>query len=315
MDREQSTMTLNVRMAVKPFLYLALLIGFAGVSIFPLSGCRGADSDEIVYISSEDTRFHRASCPELAGMSDLNLRSPRTAQNEGHTQCETCQDLEVNLAAFDVEPRETWLEIRRQEEQERPRETRPTPAYDPEEAPVRRRYRATVRRVIDPKTLVVQRDRNPEQFVRIWGIDTPREGQPYYEEAMELAQRLFSNQALRLGQVMYDRLHRDHVVAILEDNRVGNLEMVRAGLAWATATEHINGEFLKDLEEEAREAGRGLWADEDPVPPWIFDRIQHEQEGTDEEQDLTVKRPEPVGPPYTGILGDVTQPETPEENE
>ncbi len=31
---------------------------------------------------------------------------------------------------------------------------------------------------------------------------------------------------------------------------------------------YTNDQSLSDLEEEARVARRGLWADPDPIPPW-----------------------------------------------
>ncbi len=56
-------------------------------------------------------------------------------------------------------------------------------------------------------------------------------------------------------------------VVLLPDGRSLNHELVRAGLAWMYRR-YTNDQSLNDLEEEALVAGRGLWADPNPVPPW-----------------------------------------------
>ena len=49
-----------------------------------------------------------------------------------------------------------------------------------------------------------------------------------------------------------------------------NQEMVRAGMAWWFRRYAPRDLVLRDLEERAREAGLGLWADPDAVAPWNF---------------------------------------------
>ena len=43
--------------------------------------------------------------------------------------------------------------------------------------------------------------------------------------------------------------------------------LVADGLAWHY-TRYSNDTGLADAESDARAAGRGLWADREPVPPW-----------------------------------------------
>ncbi|NQT17374.1 MAG: thermonuclease family protein [Planctomycetes bacterium] len=47
-----------------------------------------------------------------------------------------------------------------------------------------------------------------------------------------------------------------------------SIELVRNGLAWWYRKYAPKDKQLATLEEEAREAKRGLWADATPVPPW-----------------------------------------------
>ena len=64
-----------------------------------------------------------------------------------------------------------------------------------------------------------------------------------------------------------DRYGRTVGVVLLRDGRSLSHELVRAGLAWMYRR-YTNDQSLSDLEEEARVARRGLWADPEPVPPW-----------------------------------------------
>ena len=49
-----------------------------------------------------------------------------------------------------------------------------------------------------------------------------------------------------------------------------NQEMVRAGMAWWFRRYAPHDQVLRELEEQAREAGLGLWADPDATAPWNF---------------------------------------------
>jgi micrococcal nuclease len=46
-----------------------------------------------------------------------------------------------------------------------------------------------------------------------------------------------------------------------------NRQMVAEGLAWHYLR-YSDDATLADAEREARAAGRGLWRDREPVPPW-----------------------------------------------
>ena len=55
---------------------------------------------------------------------------------------------------------------------------------------------------------------------------------------------------------------------LLPDGRNLNHELVRAGFAWWYRKYAPEDETLKQLEQEARAAKRGLWVDAKPIPPW-----------------------------------------------
>jgi endonuclease YncB( thermonuclease family) len=63
----------------------------------------------------------------------------------------------------------------------------------------------------------------------------------------------------------------------MPDGRNLNHEIVKAGFAWWFRGYAPNDEMLKRLEEEARLAKRGLWADKNPIPPWEYRKISRYQ--------------------------------------
>ncbi len=67
---------------------------------------------------------------------------------------------------------------------------------------------------------------------------------------------------------LLDRYGRTIGEVSLPDGRVLNRELVKAGFAWWYRRYAPEDVRLEQLENEAREAGRGLWADAEPVPPW-----------------------------------------------
>ena len=54
---------------------------------------------------------------------------------------------------------------------------------------------------------------------------------------------------------------------VLIDGRDVNLEMLEEGMAWHYG-KYDHNKRLREAEQSARAAGGGLWADQEPVPPW-----------------------------------------------
>lgn len=117
----------------------------------------------------------------------------------------------------------------------------------------------------DSLTLLVDR---VQHRIRLNGIDAPERGQAWNQRARQaLADLCFGQQAEVILQGT-DRYGRE-----LGDVYVGDLfvnaQMVRVGMAWHYK-QYSKDETLAALEEEAREAKRGLWADPSPMPPWDY---------------------------------------------
>ncbi len=70
-----------------------------------------------------------------------------------------------------------------------------------------------------------------------------------------------------LGQ---DRYGRTIAEVLLPDGRVLNQGLVKAGFAWWYRRYAPEDQTLEQLEQEARDAKRGLWADPHAMPPWAW---------------------------------------------
>ena len=103
--------------------------------------------------------------------------------------------------------------------------------------------------------------------IRLHGIDCPEKRQAFGKRAKQLTSNLVFGKTVTVQVVDHDRYGRTVGVVLLPDGRSLNHELVRAGLAWMYRR-YTNDRSLSDLEEEARVARRGLWADPHAVPPW-----------------------------------------------
>jgi micrococcal nuclease len=105
--------------------------------------------------------------------------------------------------------------------------------------------------------------------VRLHGIDAPETGQAYGTRAEQyLANQVFS-QTVAVRVTDTDRYGRT-VGIILKNGQNLNEDMVRAGYAWWYEQYAPNDAALKQGQSSARQLRRGLWADDNPVPPWEY---------------------------------------------
>jgi micrococcal nuclease len=121
---------------------------------------------------------------------------------------------------------------------------------------------ATVTQVIDGDTIII----DTGQRVRYIGIDTPEvypQPEAYGMEAWLANRRLVEGKKVRLERDVsemdkYDRLLR----YVYVDDTLVNAELVRLGLAEARAypPDTKYQDLLEQMEREARQADRGMWA-------------------------------------------------------
>lgn len=117
--------------------------------------------------------------------------------------------------------------------------------------------------------------------VRVYGIDCPELDQPFGKEARALTEQMLMDKTVEIVPAQKGKSYRREVggIVLVEDMLVIQDALVSAGLAW------VDDRFCKlpvcDLwrlhQREARAARRGLWADENAVPPWTWRKLQRTQ--------------------------------------
>jgi endonuclease YncB( thermonuclease family) len=118
------------------------------------------------------------------------------------------------------------------------------------------------------------------QRIRMASIDAPetgkgnqQPGQPYGQASRRALADLVAGKNLTLQCFERDRYERAICDVPLSQGGTANQSQVRNGMAWANMEKR--GQFLRDksmpdLQQQAQRQGRGLWADADPVEPWVW---------------------------------------------
>lgn len=111
--------------------------------------------------------------------------------------------------------------------------------------------------------------------IRLYGIDTPERKQPYCKKAGKFTSSLVAGKDLKVEVYDIDRYGRTVGVVYVDGINV-NQEILRAGFAWQYR-KYCGASFCPGwfkLEQEARAAKMGIWADPNPVPPWEWRRLR-----------------------------------------
>ena len=125
-------------------------------------------------------------------------------------------------------------------------------------------------KIADGDTLTLLTPSNQQVKIRLAGIDTPERKQPFGNKAKQaLANLAFQKQALVEVETK-DRYGRTVGVVFVDGLNV-NAELVKQGMAWVYR-KYTDDKRLYTLESEAKQAKRGLWLDENPIPPWEWRR-------------------------------------------
>lgn len=134
--------------------------------------------------------------------------------------------------------------------------------------------------VHDGDSVTVRRaDTGKTAKVRIYGVDCPELGQPYGDKARDLTARVLLGKTVQVIPAQKARSYKRVVggIVLLGDMLVLQDALVSSGLAW------VDDRYCKLAvchlwrlhQREACEAGRGLWKDESPVPPWTWRRKEY----------------------------------------
>jgi micrococcal nuclease len=132
---------------------------------------------------------------------------------------------------------------------------------------------ATVTSVIDGNVFEITSEDKLVQRLSLAGIDCPEGGQPYFENAKTLLEKLILNKQVRVQIEGKNRWgHYLAIVTVVKTGLDPRLELLEQGLAWTA--EKAPAPELEAIRVNAEGKSRGLWKDENPVAPWIYRRQQ-----------------------------------------
>jgi endonuclease YncB( thermonuclease family) len=128
-------------------------------------------------------------------------------------------------------------------------------------------------RVADGDTVSLLDRNNTQHKVRLFGIDTPEQNQPYGNAAKKVLLDLVGQKTVGVVVVTTDSYGRKVGTLYLDGVNI-NVAMVERGYAWWYQHFAPHEIKLAASEQQARQQRLGLWADPDPVPPWEWRRGQ-----------------------------------------
>ncbi len=131
--------------------------------------------------------------------------------------------------------------------------------------------------VTDGDTIRVMRS-GREVRVRLDGIDAPERNQDFGTQAKKFASSLVFGRQVRVEDKGEDRYGRTLGIVFVGKINV-NEELVKNGYAWWYRHYAPNNRRLELLERQARDAGKGLWSQPNPIPPWEFRREERRYRG------------------------------------
>jgi micrococcal nuclease len=122
--------------------------------------------------------------------------------------------------------------------------------------------------VKDGDTIVVVLD-SKQVTIRLAEVDCPEKRQAFGQRAKQFTSNLCFGKEVSIVSRGTDRYGRTIAIVYVDDDKVLNKELVKAGMAWQYKQYSHDSEYEK-LEQEARAQKAGLWVDADPEAPWLF---------------------------------------------
>jgi micrococcal nuclease len=108
--------------------------------------------------------------------------------------------------------------------------------------------------------------------IRMDAIDAPERGMPYNKKAKKYLSDMIFGKFVRVVEHKKDRNGRSVSQTFLTNGTNVSAAMIKAGFAWHY-TQFSDDKKLANLELEARNARRGLWADPHPYEPWEIRKL------------------------------------------
>lgn len=134
--------------------------------------------------------------------------------------------------------------------------------------------------ISDGDTITVQNSNNEKVKIRLAGIDCPETFQVHGEKAKQYITSLVSGKRARIEPETIDQYGRTVGVVLVNGKNI-NEQMVTNGHGWVFR-KYCKADYCKEwlkLEEAAKNARIGLWADNNPMPPWEWRAAQKSMNG------------------------------------
>ncbi|EBP3183536.1 micrococcal nuclease [Salmonella enterica] len=121
-------------------------------------------------------------------------------------------------------------------------------------------------RVLDGDTIEVLQEQQPVR-VRLLNIDAPEKKQPFGRWSTNQLKAMLEGQSVTVSYTQTDRYGRVLGRVVTANGTEANRQQVLKGAAWVYDRYNTDNS-LPALQREAQTQKRGLWADNQPVPPW-----------------------------------------------
>lgn len=126
--------------------------------------------------------------------------------------------------------------------------------------------------VIDGNTVEISGPGKVAQKILLVGIDSPELEQEYGIEAKKFLEKLMLNKEVVVQFKGKDRWGNYLGVVMVNGKNDPRVELLKEGLAWTA--EKNPSEDLEPYRTWAERKGRGLWKQDNPIPPWTYRRSQ-----------------------------------------
>jgi endonuclease YncB( thermonuclease family) len=119
---------------------------------------------------------------------------------------------------------------------------------------------------IDGDTLRIRDENDKLHKVRIQGIESPEDGQPFFKAARDHLGKVTKGRDLQVTELGKDST--GYTLATIRINGQDlRIDILAAGMAWHQRSV-VDDPVLEAEEREAKARHLGLWVDTDPVAPW-----------------------------------------------
>ena len=122
--------------------------------------------------------------------------------------------------------------------------------------------------VHDGDTVTLLMVGNRQIKVRLAQIDAPELDQAFGQQSKQSLSEMIFNKTIKVEKETIDKYGRT-VGTLFFGDVDANKEQIKLGMAWAYR-KYLHDESLLTIEEAARQAKVGLWADATPMAPWDY---------------------------------------------